>query len=300
LTTEEAETLAEALNSKIKLPCDFLFEPTVQHRAVLVFRGGFSDNISPNDSTYVQGKSEEISKIGFCKSLDDEDENAQYTANVVNEFVEKAFEVLDNHPINQERKRKGLLPANYLFVRGAGIEVPKLKQYRKWLSISYMPMEIGFSQLSGMKVSSFDYPKLKVLDAYENLYDGLKKACKFAIKEIKRNHKKVDYVYVHIKETDLPGHDNKPFEKKMMIEYIDKTLFKFLKKFAPPNKINVVVTADHSTPCKLKIHSADPVPVLLYNNSILKEKKFCEREARRGTLGRILGNELLKKVGFVK
>jgi len=300
LTTEEAETLAEALNSKIKLPCDFLFEPTIQHRAVLVFRGGFSDNISPNDSTYVQGKSEEISKIGFCKSLDDEDENAQYTANVVNEFVEKAFEVLDNHPINQERKRKGLLPANYLFVRGAGIEVPKLKQYRKWLSISYMPMEIGFSQLSGMKVSSFDYPKLKVLDAYENLYDGLKKACKFAIKEIKRNHKKVDYVYVHIKETDLPGHDNKPFEKKMMIEYIDKTLFKFLKKFAPPNKINVVVTADHSTPCKLKIHSADPVPVLLYNNSILKEKKFCEREARRGTLGRILGNELLKKVGFVK
>jgi 2,3-bisphosphoglycerate-independent phosphoglycerate mutase len=59
-----------------------------------------------------------------------------------------------------------------------------------------------------------------------------------------------------------------------MLEYIDKTLFDFLRKFAPPNKIKVAITADHSTPCKLKAHSADPVPVLLYNDSIPKEKKI--------------------------
>jgi len=41
LTTYEAEELAEALNVSIKLPCKFVFEPTIQHRAVLVFRGGF-------------------------------------------------------------------------------------------------------------------------------------------------------------------------------------------------------------------------------------------------------------------
>jgi 2,3-bisphosphoglycerate-independent phosphoglycerate mutase len=73
-----------------------------------------------------------------------------------------------------------------------------------------------------------------------------------------------------------------------------------LRKFAPPNKIKVIVTADHSTPCKLKAHSADPVPVLFYNNSNLKEKKFCEKEARIGTLGRMNGLELLKKVRFAK
>ncbi|MFA4952909.1 MAG: hypothetical protein WC584_01685, partial [Candidatus Pacearchaeota archaeon] len=65
---------------------------------------------------------------------------------------------------------------------------------------------------------------------------------------------------------------------------------------------SVVVTADHSTPCRLKNHSADPVPVLFYNpkNSIPKEKRFSEKEARTGNLGRMNGNELLKKVGFVK
>lgn len=298
LTTLEAEILAKALN-KITLPCNFVFKPTIQHRAVLVFRGGFSDNISENDLTYVQGKSQVINKVNFCKSLDD-DENSQYTANIVNEFLEKAYSVLDKHPVNEERRRRGLMPANFLLVRGAGIEIPKLKSYKKWLSVAYMPLEIGFSKHSGMQVFSFDYPKLKKLDVYSNLNESLSKACKFSIKILKKYNKKFDYAYIHLKETDLPGHDNKPFEKKMMLEYIDKTLFNFLRRFAPPKKIKVVVTADHSTPCKLKNHSADPVPVLFYNDSIPAEKKFSEKEARKGTLGGFLGNELLKKVGFTK
>ncbi len=149
------------------------------------------------------------------------------------------------------------------------------------------------------------------------------------IKTLKKNHKNFDYAYIQIKETDLPGHDNKPIEKKHMIEYIDKTLFKFLKDFAAPKRIKIVVTADHSTPSKLKAHSSDPVPILFYNDKppgrrkrittffrtaskkiplrsrkdpLEKEKgeKFCEKNARKGNLGRINGKELLEKVGFLK
>lgn len=299
LTSDEAEILSRALN-EIKLPCEFEFVPTVQHRGVLVLRGGFSDEFSGNDLTYVKGKAENVSSIGNCKPFNDED-NVRYTINILNEFIEKAHEVLMNHPVNKERKEKGFLPANYLFVRGAGIEIPKLKQYRKWTSITNMPLEMGFSHLSGMNVFALEYPKLKGFDAYENMYDALGKICKFSIKAIKKNLKSTDYVYIHIKETDLPGHDNKPFEKKQMIEYIDKTLFKYLRKIAPPNGIKIVVTADHSTPCKLKSHSADPVPVLFYNNGeVPKESHFSEKEARKGSLGRIMGKDLLKKVGFSK
>ena len=85
-----------------------------------------------------------------------------------------------------------------------------------------------------------------------------------------------------------------------MLEYIDMTLMKFLRKFAPPNEIKVVITADHSTPCKLKNHSADPVPVLFYNDSVLKEKHFSEKTAKVGSLGRMNGKELLGKVGFLR
>lgn len=312
LTTQEAEILAKALN-KIKLPCDFVFKSTVQHRAALVFRGGFSDNISGNDIVYSKGSFKNKDKILQIKPQDD-DENSQYSANIVNEFLKKAYEILDKHPVNEQRKKRGLMPANYLLVRGAGIEVPKLKFYKKWIAMVYMPLEIGFANLCGMNVFSFEYPKLKKLDVYENLYDSLNKACNFSIKVLRKNYKKNDYAYIHIKETDTPGHDNKPFEKKEMLEHIDKTLFRFLRKFAPPNQIKIVVTGDHSTPCKLKSHSADPVPVLFYNCSIpkpnkfsfkrnnqeIKGKKFCEKEAKKGTLGRIMGRDLLKRVGFVK
>ena len=296
LTTGEASALAKELN-KIKLPCKFIFKPTIQHRGVLVLRGGFSDSISGNDTAYIGGKLQATDKVQFCKVQDD-DENSQYTVNLVNEFLEKAFLVLDNHPINQRRRERGLMPANFLLLRGAGIEPPKLKLYRKWLSVSYMPLEIGFSKLSGMNVFSFNYPKLKKLDVYTNLNEALSWACKFSVKVLKKNKNKSDYAYIHLKEVDTPGHDNKPLEKKAMLEYIDKTLFAFLRSFAPPNKINVVVTADHSTPCKMKTHSADPVPVLLYNNSIPKEKKFNEIEARKGSLGKIEGKDLLNVVKF--
>ena len=138
------------------------------------------------------------------------------------------------------------------------------------------------------------------MDVYDNLHEGLAKACKFSIWVLRKNRKNADYAYIHLKETDVPGHDNKPIEKKEMLEYIDKTFFNFLRKFAPPNNIKVVITADHSTPCRNKSHSADPVPVLFYNHSIPKEKKFNETEARKGILGRITGKELLEKVGFLK
>lgn len=300
LSTKEAEQLAKSIN-KIKLPVKFEFKPTIQHRAALVFKGGFSDNVSGNDMVYEAGKNKVFNKVVKCKPLDDE-ENSQYTSNILNEFLGKVYEVLRDHPINVERIKKGLMPANYLLIRGAGIEPPKLKQYKKWVSANYMPLEIGFSKVCGMKNFSFDYPKLKDLDAYENLWRGLRKACKHSIKVITKNYKKYDYAYIHIKETDLPGHDNKPVEKKLMLEYIDITLFKFLRKFCPPKKIRLLVTGDHSTPCRLKAHSADPVPVLYYSANEVKpeDRHFNEKESMKGSLGKLLGKDLLKKTGFLK
>ena len=292
LTTKEAQVLAKEIN-KIKLPCKFVFQPTIQHRGVLVFRGGFSDDIIGNDIVRNVKASQDI----FARATE-EDENTQYTVNVVNEFLEKVYDILSNHPLNKKRMEIGLMPANYLLIRGGGIEIPKLKSYHKWVSAAYVPVIKGFSKLSNMKVVSFKYPKMKKLDVYLNLHKGLNKACKVAIKAIKRNHKKFDYALVHIKETDMPGHDNKPLEKKSIIEHVDKTLFNFLRKFAPSKKIRVAVTGDHSTPCGLKGHSADPVPVTLYNNSIPRAKKFCEREMRKGKLGRILGKDLLERIKF--
>ena len=300
LTTKEAKELAISIN-KMDFPYKFEFVSTNQHRAVLIIKGNFSSKILGNDLTYQSGRAVEVEKVTPCQATVKQ-ENAVHTAEVLNEFLSLSYEVLKNHPINLRRMKRGLLPANYLLVRGVGTEKPKLKQYKNWVSAHYMALEEGFSKLSGMKNFSFKYPPLKGLDVYKNLWAGLKKASKHSIKVIKRNLKKADYCYIHIKETDLPGHDNKPYEKKAMIEYLDKTLFKFLARVAPMKKIKVVVTGDHSTPCKLKAHSDDPVPVLFYNCGVPAKEKihFNEAQAKKGKLKRIFGKDLLKKVGFVK
>lgn len=297
LTDDEVDALAKALN-KINMPVKFEFVPSVHHKAVLVFRGGFSDNVSCNDTNYSEGKFVEISKIQKCISLD-EDENTVYTANILNEFIEKAHHVLKEHPINLKRIAKGFPPANVILIRGGGAESPRIKQYPSWVSVNYAPLSKGFAEFSGMKVFSFDYPKFKGIDAYANLYDGLKMACDFSIKTIKKISSGTDYFYIHLRETDYASHDNKPIEKKNMLEFIDKTLFKFLREFAPLNKVKVVVTGDHSTPCNVKNHTAEPVPVLFFNGSIPREKKFSEKDCRiTGTLGRMNGNELFAKTFF--
>ena len=63
LTTAEAEILAKALNKSIKLSCPFIFKSTVGHRGALIFKGGFSDNITGNDTAYNQGRTITIDKI---------------------------------------------------------------------------------------------------------------------------------------------------------------------------------------------------------------------------------------------
>lgn len=302
LSTYEAKILEKTINKEVKLPCNFLFKVGIGHRAVLILKGGFSDNISGNDtSIYVQGKTILSDKISRCKPLDDED-NSLYSANIVNEFLEKAYNLLKDHPINIERKKKGLLPANFILLRGPGIESPKLKYYKKWVSAAYMPLEIGFSKVSGMKTFNFKYPELRNIDVYANLYEGLKKACKFSFWVLKKNLKKSDYLYIHIKETDIPGHDNKPFEKIQMLELIDKLLFSRLNQVIFPNHLRVLISCDHSTPCKNKAHSADPVPVLYYNGnySEIKSQKFSEKDSKKGELGNIdTGKELFKKTNFL-
>jgi 2,3-bisphosphoglycerate-independent phosphoglycerate mutase len=217
--------------------------------------------------------------------------------------LEKVKEVLKNHPVNLARVRKGFLPANYLLVRGAGTETPKLKKYNRWMAVTYFPLERGFAKVSQMKVFSFDYPKQKSIDSYENIREGLKEACKFSIKSLTQNYKNSDYAYVHISEIDFPSHDNHPIEKKNMLEFIDENLIKFLKDFVIQNGIKLVVTSNYTSACKSKTHSAEPVPVLFFNPSVdimPTPKKFSEKGCVGGELGEFLGKELFKKVGFLK
>ncbi len=300
LTVNEVRELARAVNEKVKLPFPFELIPTIGHRAVLVFRGKFSANISNADPNYDSGLSVEraLDKVPLSEPYDD-NASAKLAASLVNTFIQKSHVVLANHDVNLKREKKGLFSANFILCRDAG---NKIASYDKlpgnWIGFGYMPLEIGVARVLGMDVYSFDYPEMKSIDSYDHLKKGVELAVKKAIELLKFNFSRYDYFYIHFKETDIPGHDNKPREKVKMIEFIDKKFFGFLRAFLSEHSARILVTSDHTTSCRSKSHTSHPVPVLFYDSLNLKSgvKRFIEREGLKGK--RFEGRDLLKKTLF--
>jgi len=289
LTTKEAKSLAGDLSKKIKLAFPFVFQATVQHRGVLVIKGGFSDNITNADPEY--------SKTISAQPLD-EDETTKLSANLVNSFIDQANKILKDHPINKFREDKKLLPANTITTRGAGTEIPRLEEKRDWTAILSMPTEIGIARLIKMRIIRIKQPKVIENDIYKNLYASLNSHIKVSVKYISnkpfnklRKYLQLPNLYIHFKETDIPGHDGLPLEKKKMIEILDSTIFKELIKL---KDIIICITGDHSTPCKLKSHSADPVPILIYGKDKDNVQDFSEKACKKGKIGLIKGKDLMK------
>jgi len=136
-----------------------------------------------------------------------------------------------------------------------------------------MPVEIGIGKMAGMKIM---------------------KRSKNEIKQIMRQK---GNVYVQIKGPDKFGHVGDVKGKIKAIEKIDRAL-KPLKN----SRTLVCITSDHSTPCSLKRHSADPVPVLMYSKNLKKDSvnKFSELSCKKGSLGTIQGKNLIKVLNRVK
>jgi len=294
LTTREAEVLADAINKKVRLGFPFVFKPTIHHRGVLIVKGSFSENVTNTDPGYekrgkfavaIKGKNQ----VGTSKALD-EDEVTLLSANIINNFVEQSHKILSSHPLNVSRARNGLLPANIILTRDAGTSLPILpKKEEKWLALTSMPLENGIAKLAGMHLSTFPYPELKSPNVYANLYFALKSYLSFVKKELDRNWNHFDCFYVHIKETDVAGHDGIGLHKKKMIEMVDELLFSYIRK----KNASMLITSDHSTPCSMMMHSSDPVPFVIYGKGKDKSKRFDEKSCRKGSLKTVLAKDLL-------
>jgi 2,3-bisphosphoglycerate-independent phosphoglycerate mutase len=289
LRTKEARILAKAINKGVKLNggLKFNFVPGIQHRAALVIRGGFNDNISNVES--------KNGKMVFSTALDDEDDS-KFAADLVNQFVRKSHDILDKHKINLDRARRGLYSANVILCRGAESDKINMKKMKgNWMALGYMPLEIGIARALKMDVYRYRVPKMRNVDVYGHLYKRLDGAIKSSVKMLKKNKSKYDYFYVHLKETDLPGHDGKAEDKVKMIEMIDKELFGFLRTYIGKGKL--VVTGDHVTSCKKKEHTAGAVPVLSCPfDEKERKQRFTEKDGLRGK--KIVARKLLSEKLF--
>ena len=292
LTQEEADILADAINEKVELeahPVSLEIKSTVAYRAALVIRtenSPLSGNISNTDPAYKRINSIGVADLNAemvlktCNPLDDT-EAAKVSAKLVNEFTIKATQVLDNHEVNQKRAKEGKLKANVILSRDAGSMIPDFPLLSDiycldFVCLADMNVERGISKLAGMSLVDLPLPSKDLVSD-----------CKLRIKKLLETLPNYDCFYIHIKGPDEPGHDGDYTLKAELIEIIDQHFVGEMLKHINLDDHLVCITADHSTPCNLKAHSDDPVPVLITGNKLKPDKvqTFSEKECKQGELG---------------
>jgi len=300
LLSEEARALAEAINRDVRLTAssvDLVVRATVGHRCVVVLypkEGKLSAKITNTDPAYARieglgvAKADAGTEVEECRPLDDTPE-AWTAAELINEFTRKSREVMDGHPVNQRRRARGDLPANLILLRDAGDHLPQAPSLRERFGVEFgcfveMPVERGIARLLGMEV-------IEVPPSAGNREAAYRQWALRAIDELPRH----GGLYLHLKGPDEPGHDGDAPAKRDVISLIDRAFFGELLPKIPLRDTIVAVTADHATPCVLKSHSADPVPLLLAGGGVPPDgtKTFGEREAARGGVGQLLGVDIM-------
>ena len=297
IDTRDAKALQKEI-SEIDLGIEgirFRFKATVGHRGVCVFysrRKDLSSNVSNADIGYVRKGSISVAEEASSKLLPkvvalDDSKAAANTAMIVNTFIDKAIEKLSGSQTNAARESAGLLKANAILLRDAGMGLPSVKTFEEKTGLNSaflaeMPVEMGIAKALGM-----DPIKISKIKNRKRRYRAMAQL-------VNENSGRYDFIYVHIKGPDEPGHDGDAKLKKRILEEIDEGFFAGIKDL----KTDLCVTCDHSTPCQIKAHSSDPVPVMLrrQNSNKHDEMQFDESIDGLGSLGVMDGNELVDRI----
>ena len=109
-----------------------------------------------------------------------------------------------------------------------------------------------------------------------------------------------DFVYVHVEAPDEMGHQGSLEKKVRAIEYLDERVIRPIREAldAAGEPYRLLVLPDHPTPIRVRTHTSDPVPYLLYNSEkeLRRIGAYNEREAEESGIVVEQGYELIRKL----
>ncbi len=211
---------------------------------------------------------------------------------VFRSMMKKSYEILKDHPINRERKKKGLNPANCCWFWGAGTKPMvadfKEKTGKSGIMISAVDLLKGIAVGSNMAVAKVDGAN----GGLNTNYTGKKDA---AVKALTEDG--YDFAYIHVEAPDEMGHQGSVEKKVKAIENIDEfvigPLVEALKEKG--EDFRMLILPDHPTPIRVRTHTADAVPYLLYDSAKEESHTWDYNEAEAKESGNYVakGHEMI-------
>ncbi len=214
---------------------------------------------------------------------------------VLRDFMERSFTILNGHPLNLDRAARGKNKANSLWYWGAGTK-PSLRSFEdktglNGAMISAVDLLKGIAVGAGMKVCAVE----GATGSIDTNYEGKAQA---AIDSLLKEG--CDFAYIHVEAPDEMGHQGLTAEKVQSIEDLDRRLIAPVVRAMEEagEDFRILVLPDHPTPIRIRTHTADPVPYLLFDSTAPKCSGlgYSEAEAKKTGIYEPQGWQLLNKL----
>ena len=243
---ERSREILEALKEGLKKE-GYEFYVGTSYRHLLIWKHGQAVELTPPHDILTR-------KIGEYLPKDD----------VLREMMEKRYDILENHPLNVERRKKGLHPANSAWFWGAGTR-PCLTSFegktgKKGVMISAVDLLKGIAVGSGMD-------RIVVEGANGGLHTNYVGKAEAAVKALTEDG--YDFAYVHVEAPDEMGHQGSMEKKIQAIENLDEKVIDVIVRGLEDagEDYRLLILPDHPTPIRVRTHTGDPVPYLLYDST---------------------------------
>lgn len=266
ISTEDAGVLLEALRQGLGRE-GYTFYRGTSYRHLLVWSKGQVMELTPPHDILTK-------RIGDYLPQDP----------VLREMMEKSYEILSSHPLNVEREKRGLHPANSAWFWGAGTR-PALTSFegktgKRGVMISAVDL------LKGLAVGA-QMDRVLVEGANGGLDTNYEGKADAAVKALLEDG--YDFAYVHVEAPDEMGHQGSVRDKIKAIEYLDARVIGRItgRLDAAGEDYRIMVLPDHPTPIRVRTHTKDPVPYMIYDSRRLLGNSghtYGESAARRSGL----------------
>ena len=276
ISTAEADVLMDAVREHFNSE-EFQFYTGTSYRHILVWKKGRMAQLEPPHDHLT------------CPAGDYLPEEE-----VLRSFMEKSFVFLNDHPVNQKRAAEGKNKANSLWFWGAGTK-PSIQNFaektgKKAAMISAVDLLKGIAVGSGMQVCQVE----GATGSIDTNYAGKAQA---AINALLKDG--CDFAYIHVEAPDEMGHQGHMKEKIMAIEDLDSRIIAPVKAAmeAAGEDFRMLVLPDHPTPLRIRTHSGESVPYILYDSTRQRRKlsRYSEKEAAATGNYEPHGHKLLEK-----